>query len=217
MERVKHARGVCRWVATCWLTLFATLPGAAETKLDPVAAEDLVRGTYYEGIPLDQAARIDLLGAARLVTLLEDPAEVAHHANILVALAACAQPGAYEAIAAWAHLPHSGEVDRATFRAWQALPHALGQLARRDRRALDLLASQLDAQPSAWRFRHHDPARIARLTRRGAASGLATSGVPEADSLLREALARRHLDPEFREHLQEARRRHREQTPGQAR
>jgi hypothetical protein len=125
--------------------------------------------------------------------------------------------GAYEAMAAWALLPRTGEVDRATFRAWQALPHALGQLAGRDRRALQLLASQLDAQPPGWRFRHHDSERIARLTRRGAASGLATSGLPEADALLRGAEARRHADPDFREHLREERRRLRERAEGSAR
>jgi hypothetical protein len=217
MERATRTRGACRWTAAWLLILSVTLPAAAETSLAPHAAEALVRETWYEGLPLERAAQIDAAGAARLLAMLEDPSERAHHANILIALAACAPPGAYEAMAAWALLPRTGEVDRATFRAWQALPHALGQLAARDRRALQLLASQLEAEPPAWHFRHLDSARIARLTRRGAASGLATSGLPEADTLLRGAEARGHADPDFRQHLREARRRHRKQADGQAR
>jgi hypothetical protein len=217
MERATQARGACRWIAAWLLILSFALPTAAQTSLDADAAEALVRETWYEGLPVDRAAQIGAAGADRLVTLLKDPSERAHHANILVALAACARPGAYEAMAAWALLPRTGEVDRATFRAWQALPHALGQLAGRDRRALQLLVSQLDAQPPGWRFRHHDSERIARLTRRGAASGLATSGLPEADALLRGAEARRHADPDFREHLREERRRLRERAEGSAR
>jgi len=153
------------------------------------AAERLVRETWYEGLPLDEAANIDTAGAARLVSMLQDPDESEHHANILVALGACGQPSSYPAIEAWATLPRSGEVDRATFRAWQALPQALGRLAPHDHRALGLLTEQLDAEPPGWHFRQHRGARLATLIQRGAATGLATSGLTEADKLLENAEA----------------------------
>lgn len=190
--------------AVAWLAvvLFA-LPLSAESGLGADDAERLVRETWYEGLPVDRAAQIDAAGAARLVSMLEDPNERAQHANILLALGVCAQPSAYEAIAAWAVLPRTGEVDRATFRAWQTLPHALGWLARHDRRALALLSAQLDAEPPDWHFRHHRGERLADLNRRAAATGLALSGLPEADALLEQAEAQ--STGALREHLSESR------------
>jgi hypothetical protein len=205
---INIGRSAARVSAAAYV-LLAALSAGAEAPLDATAAEDLVRETYYEGLPLELAARIDASGAQRIASMLGDPTERAHHANILVALAECGQPGAYESIVAWTLLPRTGEVDRAAFRAWQALPHALGQLARHDARALETLESLLDAGPPAWHFRAFDSVRIARLTRRGAASGLANAGTPEAGVLLRGAEASLHADASFREHLQEARKRHR--------
>ena len=160
MMRSKHSLG-CHLVAVLALALPVSL--LAQT-LDTDAAEQLVRQTWYEGLPLDRAEKLGAEGTARLIAMLEDSAEREHHANILMALAASGQPDAYDAIAAWATLPRTGEVDRATFRAWQTLPHALGELARREPRALDLLAGQLEIAPQSWRFRHHDAGRIRRLT-----------------------------------------------------
>ena len=148
--------------------------------------------------------------------MLADPAEAAHHANILMALAGSSHAGAYEAIARWAVLPRTGEVDRDTFRAWQVLPHALGTLSKRDGRALDLLESQLESQPGGWRFRHHDADQVAQLTRRAAATGLARSGLPRAEALLR-AAEQRATDAAFRRHLRKARDLHQRRREGVAR
>jgi len=134
--------------------------------------------------------------------MLENPNESDHHANILMALGACAQPSSYPAIEAWAAMPRTGEVDRATFRAWQALPQALGQLARQDRRALALLAAQLDAGPPNWHFRHQRDERLATLIQRAAATGLAISGLPEANILLERAEA--ESTGTLRAHLRES-------------
>lgn len=144
-------------------------------------AEQLVRAQWFEGLPEDEAARIGPEGAARLVEMLADPAERAHHANILIALGLCAQPGVFEAIAAWADRPRVGELDRSTFRAWQALPYALGHLAHQDPRALERLEARLLTDPApTWHFRHHRGARLSRQSRRAAASALALSGLPAA-------------------------------------
>ena len=183
--------------ATAWLlALFALLaagpapaqpPPAGGQPLGAEEAEALVRTFWYEGLPLERAARIGPAGAARLVELLADPNEAAYHANVLVALGASGHGGAYEAISAWAAGPRSGEVDRAAFRAWQVLPHALGNLARHDRRALEMLEAQLGQPALPWRFRHHGGDRIAALTRDGAAVALAASGLPEAQAILQGA------------------------------
>ena len=200
-------------LAVAWLqVVLIAHPLSAQSGLGADAAELLVRETWYEGLPLDRAAQIDAAGARRLVSMLEAPGERAHHANILMALGACRQPLAYEAIVAWAALPRTGEVDRATFRAWQTLPQALGRLARRDRRALVLLAALLAADPPGWRFRHHRGERLADLTRRAAATGLAISGLPEADALLEEAEAQ--STGALREHLRESRALHRAAAQG---
>lgn len=180
------------------VTVLAALPAAAQPDrptpaagrgavLGVAEAEALVRGIWYEGLPLERAARIGPAGAARLVEMLDDPSEAAHHANVLVALGASGRGGAYETISAWAARPRNGPVDRDTFRAWQVLPHALGNLARHDRRALAMLEEQLEQPELPWRFRHHDGGRIARLTRDGAATALAASGLPEAPGLLQRA------------------------------
>lgn len=172
----------------------AAASSSAQTTMQTLGVEEseqLVQTQWFEGLPEDQAARIGPEGAARLMEMLADPAEGEHHANILVALGLCAQPGVFEAIAGWADRPRVGEIDRRTFRAWQALPYALGHLARHDPRALERLESRLLTDPSpTWRFRHHRGARLARQSRRAAASALALTGLPAA----RQALDRAGTD-----------------------
>ncbi len=175
---------------------------AAGQGLDAEASEALVRAVWYEGLPFAEAVSVGPDGAAALAELLADPTESAVHANALLALGISGRPGAYEAIAAWARQPRRGELERGAFRAWQALPHALGHLARHDSRALDLLAEQLAGPAVAWRFRHFDAPRLRRMARRGAASGLAGSGLPRARALL--AGARHAGGADWRSHVDEA-------------
>jgi hypothetical protein len=176
--------------------------GAAPT--DPLGIEEtetLVRRIDYEGMSEDEAARIGPAGAARLVEMLADPEERPHHARILLALGSCGGAGALEAIQAWsAGLPASGELDRATFRAWQNLPFALGRLARREPRAVAELADRFDAAPPGWSFRHFRGERLRGLAQRAAATALAETRLPEAAQAL-DALARRPRPPEIAEHL----------------
>ena len=197
-----------RLVCGVGLALLAAGPGFAQT-LGAAEAEALVRLRWFEGLPADTARRIGPAAADHLATLLADPAEASHHANILVALGHAAHPGAFEAIDAWARAPRSGEVDRATFRAWQALPHAWGHLAAVDPRALGRLKAALTSGPPPWHFRHHIGAKLAGLQRRAAATALAATGLPAAADALRPG---RSGDPDFEAHLAEMRALHAERA-----
>lgn len=207
---MQHNRGICPLIAALAAGCLLALPSSAQPASDADAAEQLVREVWYEGLPLERAAALDAAGVARLIAMLEDPDEREHHANILIALAASGQPGAYDAIASWARLPRSGEIERPDFRAWQVLPHALGELARHDARALVLLDRQLEGISPGWHFRHHRGAGLRRQAQRFAATGLARSGRPEAQDLLQRAERAARDDPSFRAHLGDCRRLHRE-------
>lgn len=181
----------------------------SEPVLDVAETEAFVRAVYFEGMPLDEARQIGPDGCRRLVEMLRDPVERASHAQIMLAIGICAPPGGFEALSEWADTPRRGRVDRATFRAWQLLPHALGYLAEHDRRAVDRLERLLGtAESPEWTFRHHRGARLVRQARRAAASSLAETGLDEAAAALDRA-SRRETDPALRAHLREARARHR--------
>ncbi len=189
--------------------LFGLAVAAAGQPLDAGEAEELVRLTWYEGLPAAEARRIGPEGAERLAEMLADAAEAAHHGKILVALGHCGAPGAFEAIDAWAAVPRTGQVDRATFRAWQALPHALGYLADRDPRALGRLAGLLNAPAPTWSFGRNHGAELQTLQRRAAATSLAETGLPAAAASLRGG---RSADPDFEAHLAAMRARHAERA-----
>lgn len=172
--------------------------------------EDLVRARHYEGLPEEEAQQIGPEGCARLVEMLADPEEARHHAQILLAIGHCGPEGGLEAIAAWADRPREGEIDRATFRAWQALPFALARLADHDARAVARLTARLaDERPPRWTFRHHRGDRLVKLNRRAAALGLAETDDPAAEAALERA-ARDARDGSLRAHFERARERHRE-------
>lgn len=167
--------------------------------------EDLVRRVHYEGMPEDEAARIGPDGAERLVEMLADPLERPSHGRILLALGIAGGPGAYPAMMAWlAAQPAEGEIDRDGFRAWQALPFALGKLAPRDPRAVARLAACLEAGPPGWSFRQFDGARLQTLERRAAVGALAETGLPEAQRVL-DRVERSVGDPELAAHVRAVR------------
>ena len=155
--------------------------GPMSSVLTVEETEAFVRKVDYEGMDDEEASRIGAAGAARLVEMLGDPDESPHHARILLALGISNREGAFEAISEWTvQRAADGELDRNEFRAWQALPFALGKLAHRDPRALARLAACFDAEPPGWSFRHFEGARLQELERRAAAVALAESGTPEA-------------------------------------
>jgi hypothetical protein len=117
-------------------------PAGARASADVGAAEALARTTYHEGVPYAEARKLTGEGAARLIEMLEDPAEARHHAQIAEVLGMSGRAGAYEAIARAAAAAPTGEVDAPTFRTRVALMAALGHLARSDGRALaDLIGA----------------------------------------------------------------------------
>lgn len=193
------------------LVLLLLVPGIAlaQPPLTIAETEDLVRMRHYEGLPEEEAQRIGPEGCARLIELLGDPEEARSHAEVLLAIGHCGPEGGLEAIAAWADQPREGEIDRATFRAWQVLPFALAKLAEHDPRAVSRLTARLeDEDAPRWTFRHHRGERLKKLRRRAAADCLADTDHPAADRALERAAARA-VDPALRAHFERARERRR--------
>lgn len=211
MNRPARILGQAADVLFVLLLLFAPAAVAAQTLTVP-ETEALVRASYFEGMPEAAAARIGPAGAERLVEMLGDSEERQNHAQILLALGLCGSPDAMTAILDWkvgldaaastqfAAAPPSVEIDRDRFKAWQALPYALGHLARFDDRAVAELEILTDAEAPQWTFRHYTSAHLHDLARRGAATSLALTGLPEARRALDRA-SRNLSDVRFAEHL----------------
>jgi hypothetical protein len=190
-----------RWLACLLLGLLA-----APAWADPAdEAEAWVRELYYEGLPLEPAAGLDDAAVARLIELLEDPAEAAHHGNVVLALGASGHRDAYPALAAFADDAPAGEVDRATFRARTQLRLAFGYLARHDARALRWLLEPGDGAPPAWHFRRQRGEALRVLLDELTLTGLALSGSPTAAARLEQVIdASRGRDPAARRRLRHA-------------
>jgi len=215
------------------LFVFSAEGVAVAQMLTVPETEALVRASYFEGMPQEQAARIGPEGAERLIEMLLDPEESQSHNQILLALGLCGSPDALAAILDWAAAlddvatfegatalegTASNEpttFDRDTFKAWQALPYALGHLARFDRRAVVHLEALMNAEAPGWTFRQHTGARLRDLARRSAATSLALTGLPEARRALDRASGPAS-DPRFEVHLRNVRALHSERARGVA-
>jgi hypothetical protein len=202
---------------SCAATLAAILiastlafPGGALASADVADAEALARTIYHEGVPYAEAQQITDAGAARLIEMLDDPAEARHHAQIIELLGMSGRAGAYDAIARTAAAAPAGEVDTATYRTRVAVLLALGHLARSDDRALANLVAAATADDSApaWSHHHLRGASLAALLRRSAATALALSGRPQAATVLRQLLIDGRPTPGFERHLEAALRLH---------
>jgi hypothetical protein len=179
-------------------------------RTDVADAEALARTIYHEGVPYAEARKLTDAGAARLVEMLDDPAEARHHAQIVEVLGMSGRPGAYEAIARAAATGPEGEVDGATYRTRVALLAALGHLARDDERALAHLVAAATATGStpAWSHRHLRGPRLAGLLQRSAATALALSGRKRARRVLKQLRIDARDAPQLERHLEEALRLH---------
>jgi hypothetical protein len=186
---------------------FFTASGLAEANGPEASrADELAAAIYFEGISFEEIGDLSQTDVARLIALLEDPAEIRQHPNILVALGMSGSPAAFDAIADYALRGSSGELNRLEFRAQRSIAAAMGHLARVDDRALDwLIAAATDASAApAQFFRQLDPERFARLIRKGAITGLALSGQPRAARAIAEILAVPSAPPGIVEHANEA-------------
>ena len=176
------------WIAVATACIAVLGPGATLAQQPASPAEELVRAVYFEGLPLAAAARLDDADGLRLAELLADPSESSHHANIAMALGACACGPAFEALAA-ADLRDRRDrdtrgMDRETRLAQRAIAAALGRLGRSEPRAVDGLGARARA-PLPERSD-----REARHRRTAVLQGLALSGSPRAGGVLAEVEAR---------------------------
>jgi hypothetical protein len=165
------------------LLLGTALPLRADDGV--AAAEALVRAVWFEGLPYEQARALTPAGVRRLAAMLDEPGEAEHRVNIVVALGMSENPLAYPALEKlWRNEPR-GEVSSSDYRARNALPFALGHLARADRRAFALLERELARSgPPTWSYKHLGGERLRAQLERGTVTGLGESGLPAADALL---------------------------------
>ncbi len=209
MRRGTHCAGALS-IALASLCILSSSAAAQPGDSETSRADRIAGAIYYEGVPYEEARDLSEAEVARLIELLDDPAQLRAHPNILVALGMSGSPAAFDAIAGYALRGSSGELDRLEFRARRSIAPAMGHLARADGRALAWLmrAATADAAAPGQRFRQLGPERIAELMRRGAITGLALSARPSAARRLAELAATPGADPRLVEHCREALRLH---------
>ena len=206
----KMGRRICNFSAlsiSIASLFFLALNGAAEpSDLESSRADRLAAAIYFEGVPFEEARDLSDGDVARLIELLDDPAKIRQHPNILVLLGMSGSPAAFDAIADYALRGSSGELDRLEFRARRSIAYAMGHLARVDGRALAWLTrAATDANVAPRRsFRQFDPERIALMMRRGAITGLGLSARPSAARTLSEISAAPGAEPGLVEYSNEA-------------
>ncbi len=104
-------------IAIASLCLFAFNAAAEPRDSEVSRADQLANAIFFEGVPFEEASDLSDADVARLIELLDDPAEIRAHPNILVALGMSGSPAAFDAIADYALRGSSGELDRLQFRA----------------------------------------------------------------------------------------------------
>jgi len=150
----------------------------------PAAAEQLVRQTYFEGLPLARVQALDDAAGVRLAEMLGDPDEAEHHANIVVALGLCGCGPAFETLRDFAARPRSADVPRPDFLAWEQVPYAMGHLARVDARALAWLANEAAHAEPGFSYAARSASALARQRRAAAVQGLGLAGTAASDAEL---------------------------------
>ncbi len=187
---------------------FAFAPGAsADEAADVAHARTLARSHWFHGVPYAAARALRPAGIRWLAALLDDPREVAHHANAVIALGMSEHPLALEPLQRLARSEPRGELTRDAYRVRMALPYALGHLARVDRRALELLEERLDRDASAtWSYGQLRGERLRRQLERSGISALGITGQQAALDAFeaRRALAGRAAradEPALRRHI----------------
>ncbi len=193
-------------IALASLCFFASNAAAEPRDSEVSRADQLANAIFFEGVPFEEASDLSDADVARLIELLDDPAEIRAHPNSLVALGMSGSPAAFDAIADYALRGSSGELDRLEFRARRSIAYGMGHLARVDARAFAWLtqaATDASAAPQQS-FRQIGPERFARMMRRGAITGLALSARPAAAHILAEIIATPGADPRIVEYSNEA-------------
>jgi hypothetical protein len=158
------------------------VPAGLSAQTDPPAVAELIERTWFEGLPIAEAAQLDEADGLWLATQLADPDAAAHHGNIAMALGACACGPAFEALEAFASDGDGPGTPPTKSR--RALPQAMGLLARHDPRALAWLQTRAQAPPPEPDKR--EPRRLYALV----LQGLGQSGAPAAGTQLAQIEAR---------------------------
>ncbi|WP_157935869.1 hypothetical protein [Paracoccus zhejiangensis] len=139
--------------------------GGNEAALMPV--EEFVRQVWFEGLPLDVAARYSPADAQTLLNMLNDPAEVLYHENIANVIGMIGDPASTAALIDYVEQGPAGEggaegiePDRAAAMAEKGRVSALvalGYIANRseDPAALDYLIAS--TEPRVWTERDFAP------------------------------------------------------------
>ena len=193
-------------IALASLCFFASNAAAEPRDSEASRADQLANAIFFEGVPFEEASDLSDADVARLIELLDDPAEIRAHPNILVALGMSGSPSAFDAIADYALRGSSGELDRLQFRARRSIAYGMGHLARVDARAFAWLtqaATDVNSAPQQS-FRQIGPERMAQMMRRGAITGLALSARPAAVNILAGISATPGADPRIVEYSNEA-------------
>jgi hypothetical protein len=194
------------WVASVTLCTFASIAAAEVRDSEASLADRIATSIYFEGVPFEEARDLSAADVARLIELLGDLEQTRNHPNIIVALGMSGSPEAFDAIADYALRGSSGEMDRLEYRAQRSIAFGMGHLARVDGRALAWLirsSKQTHAAPQRS-FRQMDSARIARMMRKGAITGLALSGQPAAERAIAEIIAAPGEEARIVEHANES-------------
>ena len=193
-------------IAIASLCFFASNAAAEPRNSNASRADQLAGAIFFEGVPLEEARALSAGDVARLIELLDDPAEIRSHPNILVALGMTGSPAAFDAIADYALRGSSGELDRLEFRARRSIAYGMGHLARVDARAFAWLTQAATDASGAPKqsFRQIGPERVARMMRRGAITGLALSARPSAAHILAGIIAAPGADSRIVEYSNEA-------------
>jgi hypothetical protein len=188
------------------LFIFASSGVAEPSDLESSRVDRLAAAIYFEGVAFEEIGDLSDADIARLIELLDDSAEIRQHPNILVVLGMSGSPAAFDAIADYALRGSSGELDRLEFRAQRSIASGMGHLARVDGRALAwLIRAATDANAAPQRsFRQMNPERVARLMRKGAITGLALSGQPNAARVIAQIIAVPSAPRGIVEHANEA-------------
>ncbi|MEM7588178.1 MAG: hypothetical protein AAF560_32620 [Acidobacteriota bacterium] len=107
-------------------TLLSSL-AAAPARAD---VYQVVRGTYYHGLPYELGHSLGPKAVPTLLELLAKPEEREHWANIITVLGMIGDDRATESLVEFLERRFEGKVDPATYRALLEVPTSLGLLAR---------------------------------------------------------------------------------------
>lgn len=154
--------------------------------------QDFVRGTYFHGLPYEEASKYDSADMPVLLEMLQDSKEMVYWPTIVGTLGAIGDEQAVDPLISFLEEDVSGTLSREHYIAKTAVLKSLGYLVNKSgsQKALTYLKDSLDAQVWDQRALMFESPHVSSTTQRNeqlispAIIGLALSGHPEA----REAL-----------------------------